>query len=336
MSRAPILLLGMTLFSGVAWTAVTVTEIPAALAINGAIAEMLGHRVATANYADVIFTILCLVLAALIAGSIGWSLRGTTARVREADLTRRLNDTKARLPRLESGMRNKEMHVARVEQQMKNLEGLLPPLHKTIEEKDVALRDRDRSITLLKSELAMLKGIPLASDAPSAAMATLDLDDDPVVAPQPNEALRALEDRVAELQSTVREREARIADLILQGNSAERIPALQSELDGQRKRNEDFDRDRARQEEWLDVLNDQLARSRDTNDKLTTQLTDQTRLQQRVFELEGEVRRLSDEIADRERRLAASRFECATARTTITHLQAQLDAKKAEAEEHGG
>ena len=230
-------------------------------------------------------------------------------------------------------MRNREMHVARVEQQMKSLEGLLPPLHKTIEEKDIALRDRDRSISLLKSELAMLKGLPLAVDAPSSAMATLELDDDPL-ATLPNETIRKLEERVGELQSAIREREARIAELIhQQGNHADRIPALQSELDGQRKRNEDFDRDRQRQEKWLDVLNDQLARSRETNDRLTAQLTDQTRLQQRVFELEGEVRRLGDEIADRERRLAASRFECATARTTITHLQAQLDAKKAEAEE---
>ena len=334
-SRVPILIVGATLLAVVAWTAVSVTEVPAALAINGAIAEMLGQKVAKSNYADAIFTVLCLALAAMIGAASGWSLRGTTSRVREADLTRRLNDTKSRLPRLESGMRNKEMQVARVEQQMKNLESLLPPLHKTIEEKDIALRDRDRSITLLKSELAMLKGLPLAADAPStAAMATLDLDDDPLAAPPPNETIQRLEERVNELQSTVREREARIAELIhQQGNHAGRIPALQSELDGQRRRNEDFDRDRQRQEKWLDVLNDQLARSRETNDRLTAQLTDQTRLQQRVFELEGEVRRLGDEIADRERRLAASRFECATARTTITHLQAQLDAKKAEAEE---
>jgi len=333
-TRAPILVVGATLLAILAWTAVTVTEVPAALAINGAIAEMLGRSVAGANYADAIFTVLCLALAAMIGGGIGWSLRGSSSRAREADLTRRLNDTKSRLPRLESGMRNREMQVVRVEQQMKDLESLLPPLHKTIEEKDIALRDRDRSISLLKSELAMLKGLPLAADAPSSAMATLELDDDPLAAPLPNETIRKLEERVAELQSTIREREARIAELIhRQGNHADRIPALQSELEGQRKRNEDFDRDRQRQEKWLDVLNDQLARSRETNDRLTAQLTDQTRLQQRVFELEGEVRRLSDEIADRERRLAASRFECATARTTITHLRAQLDAKKAEAEE---
>jgi len=334
MSRLPIVIAGSTLLSAVAWTAVSVTEVPAALAINGAIAEMLGHKVATSNYADAIFTVLCVALAAAIGGAIGWSLRGTTAKTREADLTRRLNDTKSRLPRLESGMRNKEMHVARVEQQMKNLESLLPPLHKTIEEKDIALRDRDRSISLLKNELSLLKGVPLTNDAPpSSAMATLDLDDDPLAPPPAAETIRALEQRVEELQSIVREREARITELVhQQGQPSDRV-ALQSALDGQRKRNEDFDRDRARQEKWLDVLNDQLARARETNDKLTLQIADQAGLQRRIFELEGEVRRLGDEIADRERRLAASRFECATARTTVAHLQAQLDAKKAEAEE---
>src|SRR5262245_1713075 len=141
MSRVPTLLLATALFSVVAWTAVSVTEIPAALAINGAIAEMLGHRVATTNYADAIFTVLCLMIMTVIGGALGWTMRGNTAREREADLIRRLNDTKSRLPRLESGMRNREMHVARVEQQMKNLESLFPPLHKTIEEKDIALRD---------------------------------------------------------------------------------------------------------------------------------------------------------------------------------------------------
>ena len=45
----------------------------------------------------------------------------------------------------------------------------------------------------------------------------------------------------------------------------------------------------------------------------------------RITALEAEIARLNNEIADRERRLATSRFECATARTTITHLQAQLE-----------
>ena len=143
MSRAPTILLGSLLLSAVAWTAVSVEHIPLALVINTGIARLLGQQGSPANYADGIFTVLCLLVAAGVGIGIGWSLRGVTAHAREADLQRRLNDTKGRIPRLESGMRNKEMQVARIEQQMKNVESLIPPLHKTIEERDIALRERD-------------------------------------------------------------------------------------------------------------------------------------------------------------------------------------------------
>jgi len=343
MSRAPTILLGSVLLTGVAWMAVSVEEIPLAFVINGGIAELLGTTlgktgVPPPNYAHGIFTVLCLLVAAGLGVGVGWSTRASSASAREADLQRRLNDTKGKIPRLESGMRNKEMQVARIQEQMTNLESLLPPLHKTIEERDIALRDRDRTVTMLRGELAVLKGKPLANDAAPAAMATLDLEDDTFTTSgtpsystslQTDARTQVLEERVRELETKVREREARIAELMYeQGNHAKKIPQLETALGDQRKRNEDFDRERQRQDKWLDVLNDQLARARETNDKLSGELKDQTSLQQRIVELETEVKRLGDEIADRERRLAASRFECATARTTVTHLQAQLDAKK--------
>jgi chromosome segregation ATPase len=337
MSRAPTILFGSLLLSGVAWTAVSVEEIPLALVINTGIAGLLGQSGSTTNYADGIFTVLCLLVAAAVGVGIGWSLRSVTAHAREADLQRRLNDTKGRIPRLESGMRNKEMQVARIEQQMKNVESLIAPLHKTIEERDIALRERDRTVSMLRGELAVLKGTPLAAEASPGAMATLDLEDDTFtvsrssisISPQTEAMTQVLEGRVRELETKVREREARIAELMYeQGNHAKKIPQLETALGDQRKRNEDFDRERQRQDKWLDVLNDQLARARETNDKLSGELKDQATLQRRIAELEAEVKRLGEEIADRERRLAASRFECATARTTIAHLQSQLDAKK--------
>lgn len=336
MSRLPTLLFGTVLLCGVAWMAVTVDEIPAALIINAGIADLLGQKGSTTNYADTLFVVLCVLLAAGIGAGIGWSLRGVTTRAHETELQRHLNETKGKIPRLESGMRNKEMHVARVEQQMKDLEAQLPPLRKTIEERDMALRDRDRTVSLLKSEVALLKGTPLASEAASSAMATLDLDDDTFttsssqrVEPRNDAAREALEERVRELETKVREREARIAELMYEtGNHAKQIPQLESALDGQRKKNEDYDRERQRQDKWLDVLNDQLARARETNDRLAGELRDKAALQQRIDELEAEVKRLGDEIADRERRLATSRFECATARTTIAHLQAQIEGQK--------
>ena len=335
MSRVPTLLFGTVLLCGVVWMAVTVDEIPAALIINAGIADLLGEKGSATNYADALFIVLCMLLAAGIGVGIGSSLRAITLRAHEAELQRHLNETKGRIPRLESGMRNREMQVARVEQQMKDLEAQLPPLRKTIEERDMALRDRDRTVSLLRSEVALLKGTPLAPEAASSAMATLDIDDDTFIAPQRvldprNDAAReALEERVRELETKVREREARIAELMYEsGNHAKQIPQLESALDGQRKKNEDYDRERQRQDRWLDVLNDQLARARETNDRLAGELRDSVALQQRIDGLEAEVKRLGDEIADRERRLATSRFECATARTTIAHLQAQIGRKK--------
>ena len=255
MSRVPTLLLGSVLLAAVVWTAVAVDNIPLALVINGNIAELLGEKPAATDYAAAIFTVLCLLVTALIGTGIGWSLRATTAHEREAELQRNLNDTKGRIPRLESGMRNKEMQVARIEQQMKDLEAQLPPLHRTIEERDIAMRDRDRTITLLKNELALLKGTPLAVEAASSAMAALDLEDDTFTmpsrsaypsSPQPDERTEVLEERVRELEAKVREREARIAELMYeQGTQAKRIPQPESELGDQRKRNEDFDRERS-------------------------------------------------------------------------------------------
>jgi chromosome segregation ATPase len=320
MSRVPTIVLGLALLCGVAWIAVSVDQVPYAMAVNASVARLAGSSNTNNNYADAIFVILCLCAAAGVGVGIGWSLRGQAARVREADLQRRLLDTKGRIPRLESGMRNRELQVTRVEQQMKDLGQQIPPLQKTIDEHEHALRDRDRMISLLRGELTGLKGAPHIGDIHAAG--DLDVGDY-----GPTEAHRDdLEGQVRELETQMRARQARIAELMHeQGKHATRIPELEAELEDQRKRSEAFDRERQRQDKWLDVLNDQLARAREANDKLKSELTDQQLLLARIAHLDAVVQRLNVEIADRERRLAASRFECATARTTITHLQAQLE-----------
>lgn len=325
MSRVPTIVVGLALLCGVAWTAVSVDEVPFALILNASVARIAGSSAATANYADAIFIILCLMIAAAVGVAIGWSLRAQSARTREGDLQRRLLDTKGRIPRLESGMRNREQHVARVEQQLKDLEQQIPPLQKTIDENEHALRDRDRTITLLRGELTALKGMVQAGDG-SSGLAELDVADFGGTAAVTETQRDELQEQIRELETQMRARQARIAELMHeQGKHATRIPALETELDEQRRRSEAMDRERQRQDKWLDVLNDQLARAREANDKLGSELMDQQALRKRIAELEAEVKRLGEEIADRERRLAASRFECATARTTITHLQAQLE-----------
>jgi chromosome segregation ATPase len=316
MSRMPTILLGSVLLCLVAWTVLLLGESPLGLQLNADLVKLLGHPDSTANYARAIFMLLGVLVAAGVGGGIGWSLRAVSAAAREIELLSRLNATKGRIPRLESGMRSKEMQVERVEEQMHNLESLLPPLYKTIKERDQALRDHEAMVLRLQQELSVWKRTPLVDEA-----TTLDgnavLDSDRAAGPIAGNAV--LDARVRTLESDVGEREARIADLM------RRILQLESALDDAHKRSADYDRERQRQDKWLDVLNDQLARARETNDRLTAGVHDQTALQQRINQLEADVKRLTEELSDSERRLAASRFECATARTTIAHLQGRLE-----------
>jgi chromosome segregation ATPase len=319
MSRLSTICIGLALLGGVAWLAVAVDDVPFAGAINATGARLFGPSTGRSEYADAVFVVFCLCTAAAMGLGIGWWLRGQAARLHEVELQRRLFDTQGRIPRLESGMRNRELHVTRVELQMKEISDQIPPLKKSIEEGQHTLRDRDRTISLLRSELSALKSTE-QFDAEQSSNVRGAVDDDAAA------ERAALEARVKELEEQLQLRQARIAELMSeQGQHGDRLPALQSELDDQRRRNGVFERERQRQDKWLDVLNDQLARAREANDQLQRDLIDQQTLQARVTALETEIARLGNEIADRERRLAASRFECATARTTITHLQAQLE-----------
>ena len=74
MSRVPTLLFGTVLLCGVVWMAVTVDEIPAALIINAGIADLLGEKGSATNYADALFIVLCMLLAAGIGVGISSSV----------------------------------------------------------------------------------------------------------------------------------------------------------------------------------------------------------------------------------------------------------------------
>ena len=317
MSRLPTICFGLVLLGGVVWLALTVDEVPFAEAINATGTRLFGPSAGRTAYADGAFSIFWLCMAAAVGLTFGWSLRGQTARLNESDLQRRLFDTQGRIPRLETGIRNREQQVARAEMQLKEVSDQLPPLKKTIEEGQHALRDRDRTISLLRSELTALKTAE-QFDGESIGLSR-GADAGGGVEPA------ALEGRIKELEAELQTRQVRIAELLQQPRGEHVDEGLKSELDDQRRRNEAHDRERQRQDKWLDVLNDQLARAREANDSLQRELADQQALKARITALEAEIARLNNEIADRERRLATSRFECATARTTITHLQAQLE-----------
>ncbi len=319
MSRMPTILLGSVLLCLIVWIVLLLSDSTLALQINADIDRLLGRTDGAINFARAIFMLFGVLVAAGVGGAIGSSMRSVSALSRETELLSRLNATKGRIPRLESGMRSKELQVERAEEQMHNLESLLPPLYKTIKERDQALRDREAMVLQLQQELAVWKRPPLvdesADDANGAAAGG-----DRAMPSAGGETM--LDERIHTLQGDVGEREARIAELM------RRILQLESTLDDANQRSGDYDRERQRQDKWLDVLNDQLALARETNDRLTAGVHNATGLQQRINQLEADVQRLTDELADSERRLAASRFECATARTTIAHLQGRLGVGK--------
>ena len=103
-----------------------------------------------------------------------------------------------------------------------------------------------------------------------------------------------------------------------------RLAELEAELEVHQRRLQSADRERQRQDRWLEVLNDQLARARQENDRLQSGSGDLDVARSRIHALEAEVAKLRADLAERDRRLAASRFECATARTTVAYLQAEL------------
>ncbi len=317
MSRLPTILLGSVLLCLIVWIVLLLSDSTLALQVNADIGRLFGRTDGAINFARVIFMLFGVLVAALVGGAIGWSMRSVSALSRETELLSRLNSTKGRIPRLESGMRSKELQVERAEEQMHNLESLLPPLYKTIKERDQALRDREAMVLQLQQELAVWKGPPLVEESADDGTGMAAIVGDRGAG---GEAM--LDESIRTLQGDVGEREARIAELM------RRILQLESTLEDANKRSGDYDRERQRQDRWLDVLNDQLALARETNDRLTAGVHNATGLQQRINQLEADVQRLTDELADSERRLAASRFECATARTTIAHLQGRLGVGK--------
>ncbi len=123
----------------------------------------------------------------------------------------------------------------------------------------------------------------------------------------------------------MREREARIAELMYeQGNHAKQIPQLESALDDQRKTQRRL-RSRTPASGQVARRAERPTRARARNERPTDRRaagSDRAAATHRRTRSRRETPRRRDRR--RERRLAASRFECATARTTIAHLQAQL------------
>jgi len=312
MSRLPTVLLALSLLSGLGWF-MAPFEAPAYAAtvdawlsehIAGLLFQWFGDWNGdgfesdgpTFSYTLMLLGMGSLMAAAAIGFVTGSWLRRSEFRLREEELTRLLFESKGRIPQLETSVRNRELAVTRLKMEIDQWQARVDGLNRAIVDRDQTLRDRDRSISHLTSEVALLKAtsmsgeesqngdLVLFGDAPGGASSAADAED--------------LERRLAELEASLSTHQKRLAVA---------------------------DRERERQDRWLEVLNDQLARAREENDRLAAGARDLEVAQRRIRELEAEVQSLRSELADRDRRLAASRFECSNARTAVAALQAELE-----------
>jgi len=246
------------------------------------------------SYTTTLLGIVSIVLAAAIGFFTGSQLHRSEHRKRVEDLTRQLFDAKGRLPQLETSLRNRELAVTRLKMEIDEWQARVDGLNKAIQDRDQTLRDRDRSISKLSSDVAVLKAMTASGEDALAGGAVLFGEN----------GIGSRTDDVDALQR-------RLAD-------------LEAQLAEHQRRLDAAGRERQRQDRWLEVLNDQLARAREENDRLQSGSGDLESQRRRIGELDAEVAHLKAELADRDRRLAASRFECANARTTVAYLQAEL------------
>ena len=230
--------------------------------------------------------------AATIGFITGSTLRKSEFGTREDDLKRQLLETKGRIPQLETSVRNRELAVTRLKMEIDEWQARVEGMNRAIHDREQTLRDRDRSISKLTSEIAVLKAMTLGNDAQGDA--------------------RGFAGESAH-------------DAVIEGAELKpRLTELETELESHQRRLSSAERERERQGRWLDVLNDQLSRARQENDRLLAGTGEIEQARKRIAELEAEVAGLRHELAERDRRLAASRFECANARTTVAYLQAEL------------
>lgn len=239
----------------------------------------------------------------LVAASIGYATASLlkTARYRreEEEFKRQIYEAKSRVPQLETSLRNRELAVTRLKMELDEWQQKLEGLSRQLAERDQQLRDRDRGITRLGAEVAMLRSVARSANEDHSAGHPLVLLE---------EHSRAFAEQA-------------VADQLTRTKIAELTAALD---DAQRKIAQ-MERERDRQDRWLDILNDQLSRARETNERLASASGDIGAARVRIAELEREIVRLKEELADRDRRLATSRFECANARTTVAHLRAEIE-----------
>jgi len=270
--------------------------------------------------------------AALVVGFMtGWLMRRASANSDHASMHRQLVDIKSRIPQLETAVRHREQQIVRLKEELDATAGKFDSMTHNLQERERTIGDRDRTLSLLRSEIAVLK-----QSAPTDPDYDLPVRDDRKV--------QELEERLRDRDAQITDFARRLADSVarpigstppetvkrlreLEEEAATRAKDLRVATDtlGDRdKRILDLDRERERQDKWMGVLTEQLETSRETNRRLNEEAAEAKSARERIRNLESEVARLTAEVGERDRRLAASRFELSTARAMVADLQGRV------------
>lgn len=271
-------------------------------------------------------------VAALVVGfGMGWLMRRSSAHDEQATLQRQLVELKSRVPQLETAVRHREQQIARFKEELDVTTGKFESLSHAVQDRERTIGDRDRTLSLLRSEIALLK----QGAAAEPDYADLSRSNDLTV--------RELEDRLRERDAQIADFARRLAENVARpggaspetikrirelevesGARAHEVRQLSDGLHDRDKRIKDLDRERERQDKWMGVLTGQLETSRETNRRLNEEASEARAARERIRALEGEIARLATDVAERDRRLTASRFELSTARAMVADLQGRL------------
>ncbi|MEJ2087271.1 MAG: hypothetical protein P8Y69_02055 [Gammaproteobacteria bacterium] len=243
-----------------------------------------------------------LFLALVAGGAAGWILRHIAAARQDEEMQRTLADARARVPQFESLIRSRDEQINRLKEDMKDKDVRINALLDEARDKENELRDKVREARQLAARneaLEMTEGTTAAKVADGAGEATVDVEGDSAGAEKLKAELARLEreladarveaaDALAEAATAAAEVVTLKAELDRAGGGevgagrevyelevrlkqkAEEYDRLVRDLEMERRRVVELERERELQNKSLQVLHQQLELERERNQRVAS------------------------------------------------------------------
>ncbi len=254
------------------------------------------------------------VLQAAAAGVVclwfGWLVRGAAANRRESRLKQEVLAAKASVPQLESSLRNGEVQIERLQEQLKTLKKENAEHAQTRQAADKALARAERRVSNLNSELNAIRGVSAEADnLVITGFEDEEAHEDANASPLARR-LEKTEAAYEKLKAALLKRDERIDELEEQLHGAggaileevvpaapDETPRLQAELEQQRGTITDLQSQVKDLQVEKDMLESLAARRSKSNRALKEASAE---IQEQVPELKAEIATLGTTITDRE------------------------------------